>query len=126
MLTFRQLAEVPADLGPTVLTVGNFDGVHRAHQAVLRAITERARQTGTRSLAVTFDPHPIRILRPDAAPPLLTPLEQRLALMERTGVDATLVVPFSRDLSLLTPREFAAEILVKQLRAREVHEGFNF
>ncbi len=125
MKVFHKLDEVPAGFGPTVLTVGNFDGVHLAHRAVLRAIAERARQTGAKSLAVTFDPHPIRILRPDAAPPLLTPTDRKLALLASTGIDAVLVLPFSRDLSLLTPREFA-ELLAKRLHAREVHEGFNF
>jgi riboflavin kinase/FMN adenylyltransferase len=126
MQTFRHLDELPADFGPTITTVGNFDGVHLAHQAVLRAIAARARHDGARSLAVTFDPHPMRILRPDAAPRLLTPLDVKLRLIAETGIDATLVLPFSRDLSLLGPREFAEQILCGKLRVREVHEGFNF
>ncbi len=126
MLIFRKLDEVPADFGPTVASVGNFDGVHLAHRAVLRAIVARARELDARSLAVTFDPHPMRILRPDAAPRLLSPLPARLQLLASTGIDAVLVLPFSRDLSLLTPHRFAAEILAKKLHVREVHEGFNF
>ena len=126
MQVFRKLEDIPADLGLTVATVGNFDGIHLAHQAVLRAIATSARQRNARSLLVTFDPHPMRILRPDAAPQLLTPLPEKLRLLRDTGVDAVLVLPFSRDLSLLSPREFAAQILVQKLRACEVHEGFNF
>lgn len=126
MNVFHHLEEVPADFGPTILSVGNFDGVHRAHQAVLAEVVQRAKQRGARSLAVTFEPHPTRILRPDVAPKLITPLPRKLELLGATGLDATLVLPFSRDLSLTTPREFAETILARRLRALEVHEGANF
>jgi riboflavin kinase / FMN adenylyltransferase len=126
MKTYRHLEELPANLGGTVLSVGNFDGVHRAHQHVLREVVRRARQLDAVSLAVTFDPHPTRILQPDAAPPLITPLPIKLRLLAATGLDAVLLLPFTRDLSLLTPRQFAEEILHRKLHAREVHEGFNF
>jgi riboflavin kinase / FMN adenylyltransferase len=79
-----------------------------------------------RSVAVTFEPHPTRILRPESAPRLLTPLEQKIKLLEQTGLDAVVVLPFNRDLSLMTPREFAEQILAKGLGVKEVHEGFNF
>jgi riboflavin kinase / FMN adenylyltransferase len=126
MKIFRHLEEVPADFGPTILSVGNFDGVHRAHQAVLAQVVKRAKERGARSLAVTFEPHPTRILRPDVAPRLITPLPRKLGLLATTGLDATLVLPFSRDLSLTPPRRFAEDILGKRLRALEVHEGANF
>ena len=126
MNVFRHLEEVPADFGPTIVSVGNFDGVHRAHQAVLAEVVGRAKQRGARSLAVTFEPHPTRILRPDVAPKLITPLPRKLELLGATGLDATLVLPFSRDLSLTSPREFAETILGRRLRALEVHEGANF
>lgn len=109
-----------------MLSVGNFDGAHRAHQHVLGEVVRRARELGAQSLAVTFDPHPARILHPDAAPPLITPLPIKLRLLAATGLDAILLLPFTRDLSLLTPRQFAEEILHRKLHAREVHEGFNF
>ncbi|HEU5451015.1 MAG TPA: bifunctional riboflavin kinase/FMN adenylyltransferase, partial [Terriglobales bacterium] len=83
MILFRHLEDVPADLGPTIVTVGNFDGVHRAHQAVLAEVVQRARQSGAKSLAVTFYPHPVRILRPDAAPPLLTPMPVKIRLLQQ-------------------------------------------
>src|ERR1700675_5017986 len=126
MNIFHKLEDVPADFGPTVVSAGNFDGVHRAHQLVLGKMGERARALGARSLAVTFEPHPIRILRPDVAPKLLTPLPAKLKLMEASGLDAVLVLPFTRDLSLLSPRQFAEEILSRGLGAREVHEGTSF
>jgi len=126
MKVFRHLEEAPADFGPAVISVGNFDGVHRGHQAVLAQVVRRANEQGARSLAVTFEPHPTRILRPDVAPRLITPLPRKLELLAATGLEATLVLPFSRDLSLTPPRKFAEEILGKRLRALEVHEGANF
>ena len=126
MLTFHKLDDVPPDFGPTVVSVGNFDGVHRAHRHVLGEIVGRARVAHARSVAVTFDPHPARILRPDNNLKLLTPLAEKLRLLEATGVDAVLLLPFSRDLSLMTPRQFAHEILKNRLHACEVHEGYNF
>jgi riboflavin kinase / FMN adenylyltransferase len=126
MQLFHKLADIPADFGRTVVSVGNFDGVHRAHTHVLCEIVRRAREIGTKSAAVTFEPHPARILRPDSSLKLLTPTPEKLRLLEATGLDAILLLPFTRDLSLLTPREFAEQILRKGLRASEVHEGFNF
>jgi riboflavin kinase/FMN adenylyltransferase len=126
MQVFHKLENAPASFGPTLVSVGNFDGVHRAHAHVLREIVSRARTSGTKSVAVTFEPHPTRILRPEAGLKLLTPTPEKLRLLEATGIDAVLLLPFGRDLSLMTPRQFAERILKKRLHAREVHEGFNF
>ena len=126
MQVFHKLEDVPATFGPTLVSVGNFDGVHRAHAHVLREIVSRAGISGAKSIAVTFEPHPTRILRPEAGLKLLSPTPEKLRLLEATGIDAVLLLPFGRDLSLMTPRQFAERILKKKLRAREVHEGFNF
>lgn len=126
MQVFHKLADVPADFGPTLVSVGNFDGLHRAHAHVLRQIVDGARQQGAKSVAVTFEPHPARILRPDSGLKLLTPAPEKLRLLEASGLDALLLLPFGRDLSLMTPRQFVQEILAGALHAREVHEGFNF
>jgi riboflavin kinase/FMN adenylyltransferase len=126
MQVFRKVEEVPAQYGPTVVSVGNFDGVHIAHQAVVRHMVQRAHAIGGKAVAVTFEPHPLRILRPDSAPKLVSPLEVKLRLLEQAGVDATLVLPFTRDLSLMSAHDFAREILADALHAREVHEGYNF
>ncbi len=126
MQIFHKLEEVPAHWGSTVVSVGNFDGVHQAHRVVLGRVVERARALGARSLAVTFEPHPVRILRPDIAPKLISPLPIKLQLLAATGLDATLVLPFTRDLSVMPPRKFAADILARRLHALEVHEGANF
>ena len=126
MQVFRHLEEVPANYGPAVVSVGNFDGVHIAHQAVVRHMAERAHAIHGQAVVVTFEPHPLRILRPDSAPKLLTPLEVKLHLLEQTRVDAVLVLPFTRDLSLMSAHDFARQVLVDALHAREVHEGYNF
>lgn len=126
MQIFRTLESVPADFGPSLVSVGNFDGVHRAHVRVLNDIVTRAKQRGAHSVAVTFEPHPMRILRPDAGLKLLTPTPEKVRLLERTGIDAVVLIPFTRDLSLMGPREFVKLILCDRLRALEVHEGYNF
>jgi riboflavin kinase/FMN adenylyltransferase len=126
MQVFHKLEDVPAGFGPTLVTIGNFDGVHRAHAHVLKEIVNRAHQQGAKSVAVTFEPHPVRILKPDSGLKLITPTPEKLRLLETTGLDAVLLLPFGRDLSLLTPRQFAEKILKKLLHAREVHEGYNF
>jgi riboflavin kinase/FMN adenylyltransferase len=126
MQIFRNLQEIPPDFGPTVVSVGNFDGVHRAHQEVVRHMAERASSFGGKAVVVTFEPHPLRILRPDVAPKLLTPLATKLALLEHTHVDAVLTLPFTRDLSMMSAEDFARQILADGLHAREVHEGYNF
>jgi len=126
MRVFHKLEDVPADFGPAFATVGNFDGVHRAHAHVLAEIVSRAKANGAQAVAVTFEPHPTRILKPEAGLKLLTPTAEKLRWLEGTGIDAVLLLPFGRDLSLMTPRQFAERILKKRLHAREVHEGFNF
>lgn len=126
MQIFHKLDDIPSSFGPTLVSVGNFDGVHRAHAHVLREIVARARAQGAKSVAVIFEPHPARILRPESGLKLLTPTAEKLRLLEDTGVDAVLLLPFGRDLSLMTPRQFAERILKKKLHAREVHEGYNF
>jgi len=126
MQIFHKLEEIPADFGPSLVSVGNFDGVHRAHVRVLDEIEARSKQRHARSVAVTFDPHPMRILRPDAGLKLLTPGPEKIRLLEQTGIDAVAVIPFTRDLSLMSPREFVKLIICDRLHAIEVHEGYNF
>ena len=126
MLIFHTLEEIPSSFGPTLVSVGNFDGVHRAHTRVLGELVARSHKQKANSVAVTFEPHPMRILRPDSAPKLLTPTPEKLRFLEQTGVDAVLLLPFTRDLSLMGPREFVRQILSDRLRATEVHEGYNF
>jgi riboflavin kinase/FMN adenylyltransferase len=126
MQVFRKLEDIPASFGPALLSVGNFDGVHRAHTQVLANVVSRARELGCKAMAVTFEPHPVRILRPDSGLKLLTPTPEKLRLLKTTGIDAVLLLPFTPDLSCMTPQAFARDILKKGLQAREIHEGYNF
>jgi riboflavin kinase / FMN adenylyltransferase len=126
MRIFRSIEEIPGDFGPTVTSVGNFDGVHCGHQQVLKEVVQRAHAIGAKAVAVTFDPHPLRILRPDVAPKLITPQPRKEALLAECGLDGLLVIPFTRDFSMTTAAEFVCDILARKLRAVEVHEGENF
>lgn len=123
---FRSLAEIPAAFGPSVAAIGNFDGVHRGHRAILSAVCAEARKRNARAVAITFDPHPEQVLRPLRAPQLITPLAERVRLLSETGVDAILVLPFDAALAGLSPREFVEQILVGALGIRGIHEGQTF
>jgi riboflavin kinase / FMN adenylyltransferase len=126
MLVFRHLKDLPPDWGATVVSIGNFDGVHRAHQHVLSKVAESARELRAKSMAVTFDPHPLRVLRPEGAPLLITPLSDKIAALASTGIDAVLVLPFDNQFASTSPQDFARKIVAEGLHAREVHEGANF
>jgi riboflavin kinase/FMN adenylyltransferase len=126
MQIFRQLAQVPPNFGPTVATIGNFDGVHRGHQWVIAEVVARARALGVRSIAITFDPHPARVLRPESTQPLITPLDEKLELLAATGIDAVLILPFTKEFSRTSARTFATDVLQRVLHVTELHEGENF
>jgi riboflavin kinase / FMN adenylyltransferase len=123
---WRSVDEVPADLGRTVVVVGNFDGVHLGHQHVIRTARERADAEGLRVVAVTFEPHPMAVLRPDHAPVMLTDLVTRCRLLATAGADDVFVIAFSREIAAWTPEEFIRRVLVEALHARHVVVGANF
>jgi riboflavin kinase/FMN adenylyltransferase len=126
MNIYRQLADLPAAGAPVVATIGNFDGVHLGHQGVIAEVIQRARFLDGQSLALTFDPHPARVLRPENPHPVITPLPRKLELLAATGIDGTLVLPFTDELRHMNPRDFAAGILANAVHAAEIHEGENF
>lgn len=126
MYVFRTPSEIPSDFGSTVVSIGNFDGVHRGHRFVIDKMRASAAARGARSVAVTFDPHPLRFLRPETCPRLITPLENKLELLADAGVEAVLVLPFTANLSRMRATEFITTIVHDLLRAVEVHEGTNF
>ena len=115
----------------SVVTIGAYDGVHRGHQAVIGQVRNEALQLGCQSVVVTFDKHPASVVRPESAPKLLTDLDQKLELLQQTGIDATLVVEFNRERSTEDPALFVKRVLVDALRAEVVvvgedfHFGFN-
>ena len=123
---YRTVAEIPTGFGPSVASIGNFDGVHLGHQQILSAVVREARQTGCRAVAITFDPHPERFLRPARAFKLLTPMDERIRLLAATGIDAVLVLPFDAELASLTAEEFVRGIVVAAMGIRSLHEGGNF
>jgi riboflavin kinase / FMN adenylyltransferase len=114
------------DRAPSVVTIGNFDGVHRGHQVLLRRAVDAARDRGVRSVAVTFDPHPAAVLRPGSEPLALQTLEDRVTALHETGVDVALVLPFSTELASLGPHVFLEKVLVNRLEAVKVIVGTNF
>jgi riboflavin kinase / FMN adenylyltransferase len=120
---WNDVGDVPADHGPSVVTIGNFDGVHRGHRAVLARVVHEARERDARAVAVTFEPHPVHVLRPDTAPPLITGYGHRLDLLAASGVDAVLVLEFTRDLASWSPERFVEEVLVRALDVTAVVVG---
>ncbi len=123
MLRLTDVSQVPADFGPSVVTIGNFDGVHRGHAALLAAVTQRARDHGLHSAAVTFDPHPLAVLYPQKAPPLIGTPADKVARIGAAGIDALLVMPFTLELAAMTPEEFVRDVFVEGLRARQLVVG---
>ena len=117
------LDQVPPGFGPSVVTLGNFDGVHLGHRSVLADVVARARLRAASAVAVTFDPHPLQVLYPDSAPPALTGLDHRIELMAQTGLDAALVMEFTRELAAWTPEEFVRRVFADALSAVEVVVG---
>lgn len=120
---WSDLNHVPAGFGPSAVTIGNFDGVHRGHQAVLGRLVSVAHAQGLAAVAITFDPHPLAVLQPDRAPAALTTLEYRLDLLAGCGLDAVLVMEFTRELAGWSPQRFVDEVLVAALDSRLVVVG---
>jgi len=123
---YRSLAEVPDDFGPCAITIGNFDGVHCGHRAILRRVIARAREEAWQSAVLTFDPHPAKLLTPANAPRLLTTMEERARMILEQGIDEILILPFTREVASLAPEDFVREILADRLKARAVLVGANF
>jgi riboflavin kinase/FMN adenylyltransferase len=123
---WRSLDEVPADLGPTAVVIGNFDGVHLGHRHVVARAREVADERGLQVVAVTFDPHPMAVLRPEHAPTTLTALDVRAQLLHAAGADGVLALPFDREVAAWSPEEFVERVLVDVLHAAAVVVGANF
>ena len=126
MLRWTDLSQVPQGYGPSVVTLGNFDGVHKGHRAVLSTVVRMARDRGpdgAHAVAVTFEPHPVAVLHPERAPQIITSPDYRLDLLSATGLDAVLVMEFTREFAQWTPERFVVEVFVKALGASLVVVG---
>ncbi len=126
MKLLRQVTNLPADLRHGAVAIGNFDGVHLAHARIVARVIEKARVMGGGAVIFTFDPHPVRILRPAEAPPPLTWTDRKAQLLARLGVDAVIAYPTDEELLQLSPQEFFERIVQRQLEARAIVEGPNF
>ena len=120
------LEELRARHPKPVITIGNFDGVHRGHQALFAKAVERAREIGGTALAMTFEPHPMRVLRPATNIPLITPLEQKLKLIAGCDIDVTLCVRFDENFAKLSADDFVDKLLAARLKAAEIVVGYDF
>jgi riboflavin kinase / FMN adenylyltransferase len=125
MRILRGLDSVPPDLRPSVVALGIFDGVHLGHRTILGSAITRAREAGLEAIACTFEPHPMEVLQPDRAPKPITTLADRLALIAATGVDAAVVLAFTRELAAVEPEAFVKDVLLDRLHAREIVVGYN-
>lgn len=126
MRIFRSPSEVPAGFGPSIVTIGNFDGVHAGHREIMRRVVQLASEKSCTPTVLTFDPHPARVLAPDRAPRLLMTMDQRLRSLNALGIEAVFAIPFSLEFAKLSPEEFAGRILASTLEARVVLVGEDF
>ncbi len=113
-------------VGSSCLTIGNFDGVHVGHQQLITKVRQRARLMNLDSIAITFDPHPLRVLLDKKSPPFITLISQKLELIDALGVDYTLCMPFTRELASLEPEQFVYEYLVRMLKMKELIIGYDY
>ncbi|WP_233121523.1 bifunctional riboflavin kinase/FAD synthetase [Tersicoccus sp. Bi-70] len=123
MQYFPDVAEVPAGFGPSVVTIGNFDGVHRGHQQVIAELVRQARQRSVPAVVVTFDPHPATVHRPESAPTLIMGLDDRLEALAELGVDAVLVMHYTAELARSTAEDFITDVFLDALGAGAVVVG---
>lgn len=123
---YRDLQDVPSHPHGRTVSVGVFDGVHRGHRRIFEQVLRYCADRGFEPTAVTFDPHPLAVLRPEDVPQRLSSLDERIELLAAIGVGSVVVLPFTRELSQLSPRQFVQSILVRRLSARAVFEGPNF
>jgi len=127
MIVFRSAEEITKDFRASFVTIGNFDGVHLSHRHICIKLAQEAREAGAKSLVITFDPHPKMILHPDIRPFfLITTLEEKLDLLEKCGIDATLIITFSPDYAKTTAREFVYETLGRKLAIKKIIIGHDY
>ncbi|MEN6621436.1 MAG: bifunctional riboflavin kinase/FAD synthetase [Smithella sp.] len=127
MIVFKGIESISEDFRGSFVTIGNFDGVHLSHQFICTKLAREAKEAGTKSLVITFDPHPKMILHPDIRPfYLITTTEEKLKLLEKCGVDGTLVIPFSTEYSKITAEQFVFGFLGQKMAVKKVIIGHDY
>jgi len=126
MATVHTLDNLPRDIKNTVVTIGNFDGVHKGHQALFKKVIERAADIEGTSLVITFEPHPVKVMSPQKLRPLITVLEQKKELVVEFGIDMLLLMEFTLEFAAISAREFVKDILIDRLRMREIVVGYDY
>ena len=122
----EQIEKIKKPYHNAVVTIGNFDGVHVGHQALFREVIAKAHELGGTSIAMTFEPHPIRVLKQNGQPPLITLYGQKIELIERTGLDVLICVPFTHDFASISAKDFVEELLVKRIGMRAIVVGKDY
>ncbi|MBW2096978.1 MAG: bifunctional riboflavin kinase/FAD synthetase [Deltaproteobacteria bacterium] len=122
----HDLAELQSPLRNPVLTIGNFDGVHRGHLALFERVKIRARAIGGVSVVMTFQPHPLKIMKPEKAPPLITPTQQKLALIAQSGIHTILCLQFDETFAAISAEDFVQDILVEKIGVKELVVGYDY
>lgn len=120
---WKGLEAVPAGYGPSVVTIGNFDGVHRGHRAVLRTLVAAARERHASAVAISFNPHPAQVHRPETSPPLIMGVEDRIDALAETGIDALLMVHYTLEFAQASAEQFVKDLIVDRLGAKAVVVG---
>jgi riboflavin kinase / FMN adenylyltransferase len=125
MQVFESL-DVPVTVTNPVLTIGNYDGVHIGHRTIIEIVKGKAREIGGTSMLMTFQPHPLHVLRPDKELPSITPVKEKIRLIEEAGIEVLLIVPFTQEFSQITPEAYVKDILVGKLGIRGLVVGYDF
>lgn len=126
MKIIRSLDDINEPFKRAVITIGNFDGVHLGHQALFHEVVEKAEMIDGTSVAMTFEPHPMRVLNGANHPPLITILDQKIDLIQRLDIDVLIVVPFTRQFAALSPREFVEDVLIRKIGMTAIVVGKDY
>jgi len=126
MEIIKGIDSIGSDWGGAVLSIGNFDGVHLAHKNICAKLREKSQSERLKSVILTFDPHPLSVVAPDRCPSLMTTLSEKIARLEKEGVDALIVEPFTRNLSGFSPEEFVATYIIDGIKCKHILVGYNF
>jgi len=126
MTIFYDLKQLEKPLKNPVLTIGNFDGVHKGHLALFDQVKERAEFLGGQSVVITFEPHPIKIIKPGNGPPLITLTQQKLRLIDAAGIDVIFCLTFSKQFAAISARDFVEKILVDRIGIKEIVVGYDY